>query len=94
MKTKFLLKEKNVNVCIKAFYCLDGEYISFSHNPLHNTTYKHVNVEIVNHTHNLYGIEYVSQLITIGNEEPIECEYLGSRCSDDDLIIDICQDWG
>ena len=80
---------------LKALYCLNGDYIPFPQNPLHNTTYENVDVKIGKRTEMLCGETYVIDVISIGEQEPIECELVSSRRdANGTLTIGICQDWG
>ena len=92
---KYILNRKNVNVIIRSWYYLDGEYISFPHTELDGKEYNNVDIIIQNHTQTYHGIEFHSQLITITGQEPIDCEYIDyEEKPDGKLIINICQDWG
>ena len=80
---------------IKAYYNLDGEYLSFPDNPLHGQTYENVNIDIKQVTYETSGIEFVADVVEIEGQEPIECELVGCfKPYEDTLIIKICQDWG
>ena len=80
---------------IKAYYGLDGEYIPFDSNPLHDTSYENVEVVIKEREKMICGIGFVVDVIEITGQEPIECELVGTyEDSDGTLIIKICQDWG
>ena len=95
MATKYILNRTNVNVIIHSWYCLEGEYIRFTHSELDGTEYSNVDITIRNHTQIYYGIEFHSQLINITGQEPIDCELVSfGETSDGQLIINICQDWG
>ena len=95
MAKKYLLNRKNVNVIIRSWYCLDGEYISFPHSEMDGIEYSNVDITIQNHTQTYYGVEFHSQLINITGQEPIDCELVSfGETSDGKLIINICQDWG
>lgn len=95
MAKKYLLNRKNVNVIIRSWYCLDGEYISFPHSELDNTEYNNVDITIQNHAQVYCGLTIESHLIKITGQEPIDCEFIDSEeTSDGKLIINICQDWG
>ena len=80
---------------IKALYDLNGEYIIFPDNPLHNTTYENVDVKIEKKEWKIGGESYMVDVITISGQDSIECE-LVSRHKDEDgtLTLKICQDWG
>lgn len=95
MAKKFILNRKNVNVVIRSWYYLDGEYISFPHSELDGKEYNNVDITIKNHTQIYSGIEFHSQLINITDQEPIDCELISfAETSDGKLILNICQDWG
>lgn len=80
---------------IKAYYNLDGEYILFDSNPLHDTSYENVEVIIKEEEKMMCGIGFIVDIVEISGQEPIECELIGiHRDSDSTLIIRICQDWG
>lgn len=81
---------------IKAYYGLDGEYIPFDSNPLHNTSYENVSVTIKQVTKTIYGIDLDMDVVEISGQEPIECELVGTYqdSGSGTLIIKICQDWG
>ena len=87
MKVKKLL--------IKALYDLNGEYISFPQNPLHDTVYENADVKIEKEEWKIGNESYLVDVITISGHEPIECK-LVSRHKDADgtLTLKICQDWG
>ena len=95
MAKKYILNRKNVNVIIRCWYYIVGEYISFPHSELDGTEYSNVDVTIRNHTEIYYGIEFHSQIINITGQEPIDCELVSfSEASNGQLILNICQDWG
>ena len=95
MTKKYLLNRKNVNVVIKSWYYIDGEYISFPHTEIDGTEYSHVDITIQNHIQVYSGLTIKSHLIKITGQEPIDCEFIDSEeTSDGKLIINICQDWG
>lgn len=95
MTENFILNRKNVNVVIRSWYYLDGEYISFPHTELDGKEYNNVDITIKNHTQTYYGIEFHSQLINITGQEPIDCELVSfSEAPNGKLTINICQDWG
>lgn len=82
-------------VIIKAYYNLDGEYVSFPDNPLHGKVYENVDVKFKKEVNTIAGIEFESNVIKIEGEEPIECELVSrNKQTDGSLIIGICQDWG
>ena len=82
-------------VILKAYYGLDGEYIPFDSNPLHDTSYENVEVVISQKERVICGINFVEDVVEISGQEPIECELVGTyEDSDGTLIIRICQDWG
>lgn len=86
---------KTKKVILKAYYGLNGEYISFPENPLHNKTFENVDVKITGRTDTIGGINFHVDVISVGNEEPIDCELISRRTMPDGtLIIGICQDWG
>ena len=87
------MKEKKVT--IKAYYCLNGEYTTFPHNPLHNKTFENVDVKITNRIEKIAGESYKIDVVKIGKEDPIDCELVSrKKASDGTLVIGICQDWG
>lgn len=95
MTKKTVLNRKNVNVVIRSWYYIDGEYIRFPHSELDGTEYFNVDIIIQNHIQTYCGITVKSQLINITGQDPIDCEYIDSEeTSDGKLIINICQDWG
>ena len=80
---------------IKALYDLNGEYIPFPQNPLHNTTYENVDVKTEKEEWKIGGESFLVDVITISGQEPIECELVSRRKdANGTLILDICQDWG
>lgn len=81
-------------VILKTYYCLNGEYILFEDNPLHNTTYENVQVAINQITQKICDIEFECDVIAIEEQEPIICEFINIMELDDKLIIKLCQDWG
>ena len=82
-------------VVIKAYYNLDGEYIPFDSNPLHNTSYGNVDVVIKEKEKEICGVKLIVDVIEISGQKPIECELVDEyQDSDGTLIIKICQDWG
>lgn len=86
-------KGKKKNVLLKACYDLDGEYIEFEYNPLHNTTYKNATVKINTVKRCICGIEFLEDVIEI-DDQAFEGELVNYKENGDDLIIYICQDWG
>ena len=81
-------------VILKTYYNLDGDYILFEDNPLHNQSYDNVKVETKRVTRTVCGIEYTTDVVEIEGRKPIECELLSVFELDDMLIIKLCQDWG
>lgn len=95
MTKKTILNRKNVNVVIRSWYYIDGEYIRFPHSELDGTEYFNVDIIIRNHTQIYHGIEFHSQIINITGQEPIDCELVSfSEAPNGKLTINICQDWG
>ena len=86
---------KAKKVILQTYYNLDGNYIVWEYDPLHNTEYENANVKIKRVKRTLCGITFDIDVIDIEGYEPIECELLGAlNESDGTLIIQICQDWG
>lgn len=81
-------------VKIKTYYNLDGEYLLFKHNPLHDKVFENVNVEITTEEHEMLGTKFKVNMVYIEGEKPIECELVDVEEYEDTLIISICQDWG
>lgn len=82
-------------VLLRGYYNLDGEYLPFADNPLHGKTFSNVDVSFSEHTRNIGGVAYVSDIVNIEGCEPIECELVGHhKTADGTLVISICQDWG
>ncbi len=82
-------------VILKACYCLDGEYIPFDSNPLHDTVYENVEVVISEEERVMCGISFIEDVIEISGQEPIRCELVGAhQDAYGTLIIRICQDCG
>ena len=83
-------------VTLKTYYNLDGDYILFDDNPLHNKIFENVGVLISNKISSYSGIKVKEQVIYItnSNEEPIGCELVGVVENGDNVIIKLCQDWG
>lgn len=79
---------------LKAYYSIDGEYLPFPDNPLHDKTFENVDVEVKNEIRTLRGIEFEVTVIEIAGQEPIECELCSMEIKGADLILHICQDWG
>ena len=95
MSKKLILHRKNVNVEIRSWYCLDGEYIRFPDTEIDGTEYSNVDVIIRTALHDYGSFMIESQVIHIIGQEPIDCELVSfSETSDGKLIINICQDWG
>ncbi len=87
-------KGKIKKVTLQAYYNLDGEYLLFDCNPLHNTSYENVNVEIKTITKTICNIDLDMDIINIDGQPPIECELVNYYESNGELFIQICQDWG
>lgn len=86
---------KSKKVVLQGYYNLDGEYLLFEDNPLHGKTFNDVNVVIAKETKKIAGMTVAYDVVRIGGYEPIECELVGYRRTEDGtLIISICQDWG
>lgn len=83
-------------VVLRCYYNLDGEYIQFEHNPLHNQSYENVTVEFKKEAKLICGIKFEFDVVKIEGQEPIECELVGTyhERDTDTLIIKICEDWG
>ena len=83
-------------VILKTYYNLDGSYMLFDSNPLHNKTFENVGVLVSNKIVSICSMKVRQQVIYItnSNEEPIECEFVGCVEDDDTLIVKLCQDWG
>lgn len=81
-------------VILKTYYCLNGEYILFDSNPLHNQSYDNVEVKFKEVTQTICDVDYIWDVIEIEGQEPIDCELIGMMELDDKLVIKICQDWG
>ena len=82
-------------VILQAYYSLDDGYISFPDNPLHNKTYKNVNVKFEKVARTICGVRFDWDVINIEGHEPIECELLNHyKDPNGTLIIRLCQDWG
>jgi len=92
--TLYNSKDEKKNVTLLTYYALDDGYISFDGNPLHNTTYKNVDVIIREETQLICDIEFNVNVIEISGQEPIECELIDYIEDGNDLIIKLCQDWG
>lgn len=88
------MKRKYDKVLILAYYNLDGDYLSFAENDLHNKILKNVCVEIKTEVRTLMGIDFAVDVICIDGEEPIECELVSKEVHGKDLTLNICQDWG
>ena len=87
MKVKKLL--------LKALYCLNGDYISFPQNPLHNKFFENANVKMGKRIYTIGGNRYEVDVISIDGHEPIDCELVSRRStSDGTMVLSICQDWG
>ena len=87
-------KGKIKKVTLRAYYNLDGEYLLFDSNPLHNKSYENVNVEIKTITKTICNIDLDVDVINIEGQKSIECELVGYNESNGELLIKICQDWG
>lgn len=95
MSKKLILNRKNINVEIRSWYCLDGEYIRFPDTEIDGTEYSNVDVTIRTALHDYGSCVIESQVIHITEQEPIDCELVSfAETSDGKLIINICQDWG
>ena len=83
-------------VVLRTYYNLDGDYITFPENPLHDKTFENVGVIISDKISSIAGFKVKEQIIYITNsdEEPIGCELVGYVEDGDTLIIKLCQDWG
>ena len=82
-------------VVLQTYYDLDGEYISFPENPLHNKLYENVEVKFEKKINIIHGMRFIWDVIKIPGQEPIECEMLNHyRDPNGILVIRICQDWG
>lgn len=81
-------------VKILTYYDLEGEYILFPENPLHNKVFENINVNIKNRIVEILNAKYEEQVIYIEGEEPIECELINKFMDKDTLVLEICQDWG
>ena len=87
------MKYKKVRV--ECCYNLGGDYISFTHNPLHGQTFENVDVNFDKITFTIGDTSYVADAVAIEGQETIECELLAHYTNPDGtLIIKICQDWG
>ena len=83
------------SVVLWTYYNLDGEYIPFPENPMHGKEYRNVEVGLQEKINVIHGVEFITDVICIEGEEPIECELVGEiPVNGDSLIIKICQDWG
>jgi small-conductance mechanosensitive channel len=87
------MKVKKVK--LTTYYNIDGEYLSFPDNPLHNKVYENVNVKVNKTIRTIAGIDFEVDIIKITGCEDIECEFI-SQClaPDGTLVIKLCQDWG
>lgn len=86
---------KTKRVVLQGYYNLNGEYLLFEDNPLHGNTYDNVNVAISKETRTIGNQTYAVDVVNIEGCEPIECELVGQRKTEDGtLVISICQDWG
>ena len=95
MAKKYILNRKNVNVTIHGWYCLDGEYIRFPDNELDGTECNNVDITIHDTVYTCCGITVKCQRINITGQEPIDCELVSfAEIFDNQLIINICEDWG
>ena len=82
-------------VLLQAYYDLNGEYLVFPDNPLHNQTFENVDVKISKTTNTICGIRFAVDVITISGQEPIECKLVSRRKNaEGTLVIQLCQDWG
>ena len=83
-------------VILKTYYKLNGDYLQFDSNPLHNQKYENVDVELKEITRTICNIDFDIDVVEIEGQEPIECELVGTyhESESDTLIIKICQDWG
>lgn len=85
---------KNVAVKIKALYCIDGDYIVFDANPLHNKVFTNVNVSLSTEILKINDISFEQDVIKISGQEPISCELVKTNFKNNLLVLEICQDWG
>lgn len=81
-------------VQIVTYYYINGDFLLFEDNPLHNKTFRNVNVEIKTETRTICGTEYEKDVICIDGEKPISCYLLGTNTYNNNLILMICQDCG
>jgi hypothetical protein len=82
-------------VVLHTYYNLDGEYIPFPDNPLHNQTYENVNVVFKKEINVIHGMRFISDIIDIQGHESIDCELINHyKDPNGTLIIRLCQDWG
>lgn len=88
------MKRKFDEVRIVAYYNLDGDYLIFAENDLHNKTFKNVCVEITREVRKIMGIDFAVDVIRIEGYQPIECELVKKEVLGKTLILGICQDWG
>ena len=88
------MKRKYEKVLILAYYNLDGDYLTFEENDLHNKTFKDVFVEIKTEIRKILGIDFAVDVICIDGEKPIECELVKKEVLGKNLTLSICQDWG
>lgn len=88
------MKEFYSKVQIIALYNLDGGYIIFKENLLHNKIFNNVNVEIKTEKRKICGMTFEEDVIYIDGEEPIRCELVRTDVYNGTLILRICQDWG
>lgn len=88
------MKRKYNEVLILAYYSLDGDYLTWENNELHNKTFKNVCVEVKTEVRTLIGIEFTVDIICIDGEKPIECELVKKDDRGKTLTLHICQDWG
>lgn len=87
---------KVTKVVLRGCYSLAGEYLPFDDNPHHGKTYNDVAVSVeTKFKSQPNGRITAREYVKIEGCEPIECEIVGYKVTDDGtLVISICQDWG
>lgn len=81
-------------VRFETYYKLNGMYMEYPTNELHDQEFINVDVEITKEQYKIAGFEFEEDVIYIDGFSPIECELVGKVVSGDTLLLKICQDWG
>ena len=89
-----IYKCKKKKVVLRTYYNLEGSYIPFDYNPLNNVSYEDVEVTIKQTKRTIMGINFNVDVIEISGQETIECELIDYVDICDNLLIQLCQDWG